>query len=198
MGWWWSDWWYEQLPLQGSGGCFGSWTVTSIMISPSSSLVQATHSQSHGTEVQMPNHRCSEVGGGTWSSTSWRITTTGPLIPECTRPLRSPEWWAGSRSCATACSFLHIHPVPEVGQFDATKSHYTSHLNPWHKQLCVSKSTARIITVELREVIYHLGTPCLGSQTSEPSGQIIGLNIPRSSRTHVSNPAFPGRGLWLS
>lgn len=80
-----------------------------------------------------------------------------------------------------------------MGQFDAKKSYYTSHLNPWHKQLCVSKSTARVITVELREVIYHLGTPCLGSQTSEPSGQIIGLNIPRSSRTHFQS-SVPWKG----
>lgn len=55
----------------------------------------------------------------------------------------------GSSSCATEYSFLHIHLVPEMGQFDAKKSYYTSQLNPWDKQLCAGKFTARIITVEL-------------------------------------------------
>lgn len=57
------------------------------------------------------------------------------------------------------------------------------------------KSTARIITVKLCEAIRYLGTRCLGSQTSETSGQIICPNIPKSSRSHISKPMFPRQGL---
>lgn len=49
----------EQLFQQGSGGCSDSWTVMSIMATAGSSLAQAkaTHSQSHGTVVQMSDHQ---------------------------------------------------------------------------------------------------------------------------------------------
>lgn len=90
-------------------------------------------------------HWCREA----LSSTSWGITTIETLISECTGPPHGPEWQGGSSSCAAGRSFLHLHPVPEVGQIDVGKSYYTTHLNPCHKQLCLGKSTARIITVEL-------------------------------------------------
>lgn len=161
MEWWWSDWWYWAAALAGLWRMF--WQLD-CHVPYGHCWLQPCTGQGHplpkprhsGSDVRSPAVKAGLVEGELLS-TSWRITTIGPLISECTRSLHGPEWWPGRSSCAThfyisilsqkwvslmprnlitplnwihgPSSFEPVNSLPESSQWSCVKQH-TIRLHP--------------------------------------------------------------------